>query len=49
MAYREFKLCLLILHTHTEGTVSQISHLGLSSHFMPQIGILFVKILSIIF
>ena len=49
MAYREFKFCFLILHTHSEGTMSQIFHLGLSSHFMPKIRKLFVKILSIIF
>ena len=49
MAYTIFKFCLLILHTHSEGTVSQICHLGLSSHFMLKIGKLFVKILNIIF
>ena len=49
MAYTQFKFCFLILHTHSEGTVSQIFHLGLSSHFMPKIGKLFVKILNIIF
>ena len=27
-AYTAFKLCLLSLHTHLEGTVSQIPYLG---------------------
>ena len=49
MAYTVFKFCFLILHTHSEGTVSQISHLGLSSYFMPKIGKLIVKILNFIF
>ena len=49
MAYTEFKFCFIILHIHSEGTVSQIFHLGLSSDFMPKIGKLFVKILNIIF
>ena len=49
MAYTVFKLCFLILHIHSEGTVSQIFHLGLISHFMPKIGKLFVQILDIIF
>ena len=49
MAYTEFKLCVLILHTHPEGTVSQILYLGLSFHFMSKIGKLFAKFLKIIF
>ena len=46
MAYTEFKFCFLILHTHSERIVSQVFHLGLSSHFMPKIGKLFVKLLN---
>ena len=38
MAFTEFKFCVLILHTHPEGTVSQIFHLGFSFHSMPKIG-----------
>ena len=49
MAYIVFKFGFLILHTYSEGTVSQIFHLGLGSHFLPKIGKLFVKILNIIF
>ena len=49
MAYTVFKFSFLILNTYSEGTMSQIFHLGLSSHFMPKIGKLFVKILDIIF
>ena len=49
MALTVFKFCFLILHTHSEGTVSQIFHLGLSSHFIPKIGKLIVKILNFIF
>ena len=49
MAYTVFKFCFLILHTHSEGTVSQMYHLGLSSRFMPKTGKMFVKILNIIF
>ena len=49
MAYTEFKFWVLILHTHPEGTVSQIFDLGLSFHFMSKIGKLFAKFLKIIF
>ena len=48
-ACTEFIVCVLILHTHPEGTVSQIFHLGLSFHFMPKVGKLFAKFLKIIF
>ena len=46
MAYTEFKLGVLILHTHPEGMVSQIFHLGLGFYFMPKIGKLFAKFLN---
>ena len=49
MAYTEFKFCFLSLRTYSEGTVCQMLHLGLSSHFMQKVGKLFVKILKIIF
>ena len=49
MAYTELKFCFPIVHTHSEGTVSLILDLGLSFHFMPKIGKLFVKFLNIIF
>ena len=49
MPYTEFIFRFLVLDTHSEGTVSQIFHLGVSSHFMPKIGKLFVKFLNIIF
>ena len=38
MAYTAFKLCFLILHIHSEETVSQIFHVGLGIHFMPKSG-----------
>ena len=34
IAYKDFKYCLLSLHIHSEGTVSQIFYLGLSFYFM---------------
>ena len=46
MAYTVFKFCFLFLHTHSEGTASQIFHLGLSSHFMLKIGKLYRKTIS---
>ena len=49
MAYTELKFGVYILHTHPEGTVSQIFHLRLSFHFMPKIGKLFAKFLKLIF
>ena len=49
MAYTVFKFCFLIFNILSEGTVSQIFHFGISSHFMPKIGKLFVKIIDIIF
>ena len=49
MAHTDLKFGILILYTDSEGTVSQIFHLGLSFHFMPKIGKLFAKFLNIIF
>ena len=48
-AYIDLKFCLLSLHIHSEGTVSQIFDLGLSFHFMSKNGKHFLKYLSIIF
>ena len=48
MECTDLKLYLFILHTHPEGTVSQISDLGLSFHLMPKIGKLYAKFLKII-
>ena len=47
--YKDFKFCLLSLHIHSEGTVSQIFNLGLSFYFMPKNGKHFLNFLSIIF
>ena len=33
IAYKDFKFCVLSLHIHSEGTVSQIFNLGLSFYF----------------
>ena len=49
MAHTDLKFCFPILHTHSEGTVSQIFHLGFSFHFMSKIGRLFAKLPNIIF
>ena len=49
IAYKDFKFCLLSLHMHSEGTVSQIFNLGLSFYFMSKNGKHFRKCLSIIF
>ena len=49
IAYIDFKFCLLSLHIHSEGTVSQIFNLGLSFYFMSKNGKHFLKLLSIIF
>ena len=45
----ELKLYPHILYTHSEGTLCQISHLGLSSLFMPKIRKLFKKYVKFIF
>ena len=49
VACTKFIFCFLVLHTHSEGTVSQIFYLFLSFHFMPKIGKLSAKFLKIIF
>ena len=49
IAYKDFKFCVLSLHTHSEGTVSQIFDIGFSFYFMSKNGKHFVKLLSIIF
>ena len=33
MAYTDFTFCILILHIHPEGTVSQIFYLGLGFYY----------------
>ena len=38
IAYTDFKFCFPILHTYSEGTVSQNFDLGLSFYFMPKNG-----------
>ena len=48
-AYTAFRFCLLSVHTHLEGTVSQISYLGPSFYFMKKIGKHFMKFVIIIF
>ena len=48
-AYKDFKFCLVSLHIHSEGTVSQIFNLGLSFYFMSKNGKHFLKLFSIIF
>ena len=48
-AFTDFKLCLLILHTHLEGTVSQILYLGPSFYFMTKIGKHFINFVNIIY
>ena len=45
----ELQFYFHVLYTHSEGTVSQISHLGLSSFVMPKIGKLFEKYVKFIF
>ena len=42
-------MCLHSLHIYSEGTVSQIFNLGLSSYFMSKNGKQFLKFVSIIF
>ena len=49
IAYKDFKFCLLSPHIHSEGTVSQICHLGLSFYLMSINGKHFLKLISIIF
>ena len=49
IAYTDLKFCFLILHTYSEGTVSQNFDLGLSFYSMPKIGKLFVIFVNIIF
>ena len=49
VAHIELKFCVSILRTYPEGTVSQIPHLGLSSHFMPKIWKLFATFPNLIF
>ena len=49
IAYKDFKFCVLSLHIHSEGTVSQTFNLGLSFYFMSKNGKHFLKFVSIIF
>ena len=49
IAYRDFKSCLCSLHTHLEGTVSQIFDIGLGFYCMSKNGKHFVKFVNIIF
>ena len=49
IAYKYFKFCLVSLHIHAEGTVSQIFNLGLGFYFMSKNGKHFLKLVSIIF
>ena len=49
IAYKNFKLCVLSLHIHSEGTVSQIFNLGLSFYFMSKNGKHFLNFVRIIF
>ena len=48
-AYTAFKLYLLSVHTHLEGTVSQIFYLGPSFLFMTKIEEHFINFVIIIF
>ena len=43
IAHRDFKSCLRSLHTHLEGTASQIFDIGLGCYFMSKNGKHFVK------
>ena len=47
IAHTEFKLCLVIFHTNSEGTVSQMSDFDLSFYSMLEIGKHFVKSVNI--
>ena len=49
IAHREFKSRLHSLHTPLEGTLSQISYLGLGFYFMSKNGKHFVKFVNFIF
>ena len=49
IAYKDFKFCVLSLHIHSEGTVSQIFNLGLSFYFMSKNGEHFLNFVRIIF
>ena len=49
IAYKYFKFCLVSLHIHAEGIVSQIFNLGLGFYFMSKNGKHFLKLVSIIF
>ena len=49
IAYKDFKFCLVSLHIHSEGTVSQIFNLGLSFYFMSKNGKHVLTFLTIIF
>ena len=49
IAYKDFKFCVLSLHIHPEGTVSQIFNLGLSFYFMSKNGKPFINFVRIIF
>ena len=45
----DIKFCVLSLHTHLEGSMSQIFYLGLSFCFMTKIGKHFINFANIIF
>ena len=49
IAHSNFKFCLLSPHIRSEGTMSQIFHLGLSFYFMSKNEKHFLKFVSIIF
>ena len=49
IAYKDFKFCVLSLHIHPEGNVSQIFNLGLSFYFMSKNGKHFLNFVRIIF
>ena len=49
IAYKDFKFCVLSLHIHSEGTLSQIFNLGLSFYFMSKNGKHFLNFVRIIF
>ena len=49
IADKDFKFCLLILHTRPEETMSQIFDSCLGFYFMSKNGKHFVQLLSIIF
>ena len=49
ITYKDFKVCVLSLNIHSEGTVSQIFNLGLSCYFMSKNGKHFLNFIRIIF